>query len=270
MKLGLSVDWMPNWPSYRMEDCFRAIRGAGFDVIELGINFEYFGWHTPNGIDRLKRMLSDADLLVHSLHSPINELLGRVWDLSAEDDLREMAIDMCKRGIDALNALGGGVLIVHPAGVRIVETEQETRFHRVAESLRNIMDYAVNEDVTVALENLFGTKTQLFWRIFREMGDTTLRYCFDTGHALLEKTEGTPIEKFVRLRDKIVSLHLQDNHGETDEHLMPGEGIFPWADFLPLLHPTYGGPLLLECIPPRGELDVFRWIRIASACAAWL
>jgi sugar phosphate isomerase/epimerase len=52
---------------------------------------------------------------------------------------------------------------------------------------------------------------------------------------------------FQLLRDRVVTVHLHDNHGEKDEHLLPWEGTIDWdaaiAEFANLSDPL---PLVLE------------------------
>jgi sugar phosphate isomerase/epimerase len=42
-------------------------------------------------------------------------------------------------------------------------------------------------------------------------------------------TVGIP-DAIAALRNRIVSLHVHDNHGTKDEHLWPGDGSIDWQD----------------------------------------
>jgi hypothetical protein len=49
--------------------------------------------------------------------------------------------------------------------------------------------------------------------------------------------------------NKISSLHIHDNHGEVDEHLIPGDGTIDFSALLSGLHSTgYNGYLGVECV----------------------
>jgi len=54
----------------------------------------------------------------------------------------------------------------------------------------------------------------------------------DLGHAHL--TVGIP-EAIATLGKRIVSVHVHDNHGLTDEHLWPGDGTIDWEAAIPAL-----------------------------------
>lgn len=176
--------------------------------------------------------------------------------------MRESALDIHKKAVDALPEFDGKILVIHPAEVRIKESEYEDRFVRAKDSIMNLLDYADSAGVVVALENLFGTKKRFFWSLVKEMEMTNIAYCFDTGHALVEG--GDPIAKFRRLSSRVVTVHLQDNQGSYDNHLMPFDGIFPWQLFMRVLYNSgYGGNLLLECNPQSHEQDLVAWLKRA-------
>jgi sugar phosphate isomerase/epimerase len=57
-----------------------------------------------------------------------------------------------------------------------------------------------------------------------------LKVCFDTGHAHMA---GGVQPAFRMLRDRIAVMHVNDNHGDKDEHLLPYEGEIDWAQAIP-------------------------------------
>ena len=52
-----------------------------------------------------------------------------------------------------------------------------------------------------------------------------LRLCLDTGHAHMDATVEVA---FDAMRDRLVTAHIHDNHGEKDEHLLPYNGTIDW------------------------------------------
>ncbi|MCK5585855.1 sugar phosphate isomerase/epimerase, partial [Candidatus Bipolaricaulota bacterium] len=70
-----------------------------------------------------------------------------------------------------------------------------------------------------------------------------------------------------RYAGQLIHLHLHDNHGELDEHLLPGEGNVDWPRVLGVLEDIgFSGTAVLEAyqegVPPRDGLrrgiDFFR------------
>ena len=50
------------------------------------------------------------------------------------------------------------------------------------------------------------------------VGHPQLHACWDTGHA---NCEGAQYEDIITLGAELYAIHYNDNHGKTDEHLMP-------------------------------------------------
>ncbi len=65
--------------------------------------------------------------------------------------------------------------------------------------------------------------------------------CLDVGHAHL--TGGAP-EAVERLGGHIITTHIHDNRGRTDDHLVPFDGTIDWtATLVALSKVGYAGPL---------------------------
>jgi sugar phosphate isomerase/epimerase len=71
---------------------------------------------------------------------------------------------------------------------------------------------------------------------------TSLGICFDAGHA---NTAGNT-DEWLALADRFVNVHLHDNRGERDEHLVLGEGTVPLAKILKALQGVYKGNYVIE------------------------
>jgi len=53
--------------------------------------------------------------------------------------------------------------------------------------------------------------------------------CLDTGHAVVVQND--PIHMLKVLGNRTRVLHLHDNHGSADEHLIPTRGVINWREF---------------------------------------
>ena len=55
------------------------------------------------------------------------------------------------------------------------------------------------------------------------------RFCLDTGHSTMESGAISPANA-VRLvgKEYLAVMHVHDNMGQFDEHLLPGTGIIDW------------------------------------------
>jgi sugar phosphate isomerase/epimerase len=94
-------------------------------------------------------------------------------------------------------------------------------------SLEILAIFAKHRGVTIALENTAnelgspGTLAQFI----KDTHLHNLAFCFDVGHAHME---GGVDAGFQLMRDRVVTVHVHDNHGDKDEHLLPWEGTIDW------------------------------------------
>jgi sugar phosphate isomerase/epimerase len=75
-------------------------------------------------------------------------------------------------------------------------------------------------------------------------GHEALGLCLDTGHRHLHGDVAGAIRRAGRA---LSTLHIHDNHGARDEHLLPLDGTIAWAPVLRALRETgHTGPFLYE------------------------
>lgn len=69
--------------------------------------------------------------------------------------------------------------------------------------------------------------------------------CWDTGHANME---GHQYEDIIALGDLLLGVHIADNHGEADEHLMPYQGTMSIDEVMcGITEIGYTGAFTFEC-----------------------
>ena len=68
--------------------------------------------------------------------------------------------------------------------------------------------------------------------------------CFDSGHFHAHFKDDLDFSKF---KNKIFAVHLHDNMGELDEHLLPFDGTLNWNMVIDNLKKcNYTGPITME------------------------
>ncbi len=83
-----------------------------------------------------------------------------------------------------------------------------------------------------------------------ELGDAAV--CLDVGHAHL--VGGSP-EAAEVLSGHVITTHIHDNRGASDDHLVPFAGTIDWpATLTALFKIGYAGPLVFE-LPDHGNAD---------------
>ena len=86
-----------------------------------------------------------------------------------------------------------------------------------------------------------------------------LRICLDTGHAAI--FEGAAVADAVRrIGPMLEAVHIHDNMGKEDEHLIPGDGIIDWDDFAKALKEIgFDKVISIESSPKHGQYPRERW-----------
>jgi sugar phosphate isomerase/epimerase len=79
------------------------------------------------------------------------------------------------------------------------------------------------------IENVFEEDPSTLITLFDHFKEKNLWFCFDTGHFNLF-TKLPLMGWLLPLRDKLMEVHIHDNHGKSDEHLPVGRGDFPFRE----------------------------------------
>ena len=157
--------------------------------------------------------------------------------------------------IDFAERVGARLLVLHPITLGLVDSSDRID---VPEILR-IAEYGGVRGVRLAVENVCDSVWMLD-RVLEEVGDdpesTNLGICVDVGHAHMSRDAGRdPVSNYLeRYAGQLVHLHLHDNHGQSDEHLVPGEGTIDWPRALrTVVEIGFSGTVVLEVHPTLGN-----------------
>jgi len=241
MKFGLSTTMIED------KDIFSQIpilSEYGIKKIELRANLKHFEYNNYKKIDLLSKKLDKFGIMAYSMHMPFGNV-----DISREEkQIRDESIIRIKEAGLALQRLGGKVLVVH--GGAKVENKREKRVEISLQSLKELSDFCVERGLDLAVENTLpgriGDKIEELLYIIEKLNSPNTGACLDTGHI---NVHGDPAEALKKLGDRLIHIHITDNLGENDDHLLPGEGNINWENFFAALNQiNYKGILMLEVV----------------------
>jgi sugar phosphate isomerase/epimerase len=96
---------------------------------------------------------------------------------------------------------------------------------------------------TILVENLYEDRPEILLRLIERVRSPSLKVCLDVGHVNLYSR--VPLPRWVEaLGPHLSVLHLNDNNGETDEHMIPGEGTVDYAGLFERLNAMETPPAL--------------------------
>jgi len=141
----------------------------------------------------------------------------------------EKAIEALYRWIDLYEAIGIKNMVLHCDNMIDTDLDKEQRTMKNIEALRVLAEYIKDKDITVCLENLrphTPTQSEIVDRnaddllyIIERIGSDRFGICLDTGH--LNLTDKNQREFIFKAGKKLKALHIANNEGETDQHMMP-------------------------------------------------
>lgn len=154
------------------------------------------------------------------------------------------------RSLEVAGALGARYMVLHPQWRRedgtILEDEKEfIQFN--AQAVRPWLVKAKSCGVVILSENLLwgaSTDPRIIAKLVQAVDSEWFGWCWDVGHSNCFGFRPSVVtECAVPPR----SLHLQDNHGTGDEHLIPGDGTVDWDCVAASLKTVgYAGDCVLE------------------------
>ncbi len=206
-----------------MPEHLEFIKRSGFKAVEVFSYRAHFDWRDTSYVALISGAFRKLGLRVHSFHAP--------WDPDVDYDIaalnqknREKTLTEIFFLIKLLSNLGGKYFVVHPGTILEAGRFTEEYIANSIGSLKIMIVYARELGVEVLVENPpppeLGSSVEIMRRIFNGLKDYRPSFCFDIGHAFIS-SDG--IDGFLTIDKSPLELHISDNHGEKDEHLLPGE-----------------------------------------------
>ncbi len=248
---------MIEWPIALSTGCFyrrsifdvlESVRDSGFHLIEVCSSPTHLDYHNISEVRRAGEQMRALGVHPVSFHAPFAE---RIDITSLNETEREAAIHELLSACEAAALIGCEHVVLHPGPEREGRPHEEEflqRMHHAAAALNRVASRCCELGVQLLLENmlphlLFGHVRDMMY-LLGEISTCNVGTCLDTGHAHLARETGMVIQK---LSGHLKLIHLNDNRGDWDAHLPPGEGSIDWPWFISELRRNeFHGPLVLE------------------------
>lgn len=241
------------------DEAVAAFSAAGAASLELSL------FSGPQHLDHADAAVSAAfaealrsvGLKVFSVHA----CFGGAFDLSVLDQAaRKAAVEAHMAQIRYSATLGAEAVIVHPGSSCPDATQRPQRRSAAAQSLTELASVADEVGIGLAVENMPpdypGDNIEELVGLVDGLACDRAGFCFDTGHChLCGIGQGEMIRAFA---GRIQVIHWHDNHGKSDEHLIPGAGNIDWGDyFSSLAAAQFDAPVTVEAGERGMELSEF-------------
>lgn len=254
----------PLWPIGLSTGCFyrhsifsvlEEIRASKFQLIEVCSFPQHLDYHHEDEVRRAGDMMRNLGLRPFSFHAPFADHI----DITSPDEkVREAAVAELLTACRAAVLIGAENIVLHPGPEQEGRPPQDEflqRMRHAAISLNRVAEYCCANRVQLLFENmlphlLFGQTSDMMY-LLGEISTCAVGTCLDTGHAHLSGDLGNVIHK---LSGHLKMVHINDNHGDWDAHLIPGDGgiNWPWV-IAELQRHHFNGGLIIEMSAQKNE-----------------
>ena len=229
------------------------IASQGFETVEVFATQTHFDYHNPAAVADLQQWLAEAGVTLHSVHAPVSEsFLGGRWGhaltlASADEATRARALGEAERALQVARRIPFGVFVVH-LGIPRTQQPSPTDNSRdgARRSIERLRELAEPLGVRIAIEIIPNelSRAGSLVHFVENVLEAEVGICLDFGHAHLD---GDLIEAIETVSEHLITTHVHDNRGRTDDHLVPFEGTIEWMGAMIAVQKVgYEGPLVFE------------------------
>lgn len=214
------------------------IKKAGFAGV-----FLFYKTELEEDIKKIK----NANLDIETIHLPFKSC-NSLW---LDNEEGENYINETIEGIFMASRNNIPTVVFHVSSKDNPPAFNEIGLNRI----KKVIEICEKEKINFALENL--RRLDYIDYLFANIKSDYLKFCFDSGHAnaFTKNIASFPFNKY---QDKLICVHLHDNFGDHDSHLIPGMGIIDFEKLArKLVKINYMGPLTSEAIIKDETLDEF-------------
>ena len=209
------------WSSYYYdlspEDAMREFKAHGFDCCELSFEHAYVIMERGD----IKKEGEAFGKFARELGMELSQ-----GHLSYEAKIcMEKGREFLKKQIDLFLAIGIKHAVLHCDSLLWKEESlsREEKIEENCKAIKELLDYIEGKDMIICLENLISADfincIDGIMYFIERFNSKQLGICLDTGHLNLKDKDQVA---FIRKAgNHIKALHLADNEGQRDQHLMP-------------------------------------------------
>jgi sugar phosphate isomerase/epimerase len=234
-------------------DQLLAVAQHGFGTIELFATRTHFDYHSSAAVGDLQEWLADAGLELHGIHAPITDSFigGRpgvsLSLASVNPDRRAAAVAEAEQALFVARRIPVRVLVLHLGVPRTQSAPGENTRDSARRSVEELQKLAAPLGVRIAVEvipNELSRAGSLVHFVEEDLDVPDVGICLDFGHAHMD---GDVVESIETVSGHVITTHVHDNRGRSDDHLVPFDGTIDWPGAMTAVQKIgYDQTLLLE------------------------
>lgn len=215
--------------NYSIQDAIRHLAHYGYKGIELwGGRPHMYGHDLDIQLEEIKALLNKYNMVVPNF-IPAQYRYPSIL-CSLNEVIRKDSVRYISSAIDNAVKLDAPYVSLCP-GMTLKDENLEVAWAQLRKSVTELVRYVEDKPVTLIIEPAHRFETNLILtakdalRMINEIGLGKLGILLDVGHMNLNGEDfKETIETITRLGNVPFHIHIDDNHGDADTHLIPGEG----------------------------------------------
>ena len=231
------------------EPCLKSIAGAGFSHVHWCHQWNTDFAYGPAEIDAIEGWMKEYGLALTDLHASVGP--EKNWG-SAHEHERAAGVELVTNRIEMASRLGSDVVIMHLPAVGESDdpaAAEAAYWDRMWRSLDELKRPARSAGVRIAIEN---GRFEMIEKVLARYPADYVGLCYDSGHGnMLPGSSG--LDGLERNLERLISVHLHDNDGASDQHRLLYTGTVDWGRLASLLaRSPYAKPVSME-VSTRNE-----------------
>lgn len=231
--MNLSV-WSSYYIELSPEDAITEFAKHGINYTELSDEHGYALLKRSNPAETGKAFGEFAR------NAGVNILQGHLWLKCRICEFPD-SVEILKDWIDMYETIGIKSMVLHCDNLVNTNLGRQEKIEENIGKLKELADYIKDKDVTICLENLrphgkedmdlVDRNADDLLYIIDRIGSDKFGICLDTGH--LNLTDKNQREFILKAGKKLKAIHIADNEGEIDQHMMPfGRGTVDFYEVI--------------------------------------
>ena len=233
-RIAISSPWFSKTP---VEEMAPAV-AAQFSCWEIVGEYKH---HLSISGPFLKEFLASNRLKLQ-VHAPLSD----INIASFSEKVREASITEVVETVKMAAGLGAEMVTFHPGHLSPVAHLDPGRIRALTvDAVKRIARAGKDGGVPLAMENMPKTRMTAFHGpadLLQCVEGTDVGLCLDVGHA---NTTGD-LDDYLAASDRVRNIHIHDNNGDWDDHLVLGAGNLPLARIVSALKPVFRGRWVIE------------------------
>lgn len=217
------------------EESVVQIAKAGFDKVFLSFQND----HLNNEFEKYLKLCKDNKLEIIFVHLGYRTSPGiaTIWEEGKEGDT---LVSDYKKDLDIMAKHNLTLAVMH-----VTKGSKQSPMSQIGiKRWTEFIDYAKDLGICIALENTVWP--DYLEVIYDNIKNPNLTFCYDSGHDHAHFKDAYDFEK---LGKKISCIHLHDNDGNADQHLLPFDGNINWDKLIKRLkNNNYKGVITGEMV----------------------